>query len=117
MSKDSSNHSDIFQRVSATQNNVPILVLTQEDQVYDRIASLRAGADTCLTKLFNLEELVYVVRALLRRAQPQQSYVLEFENLVLDRKAKQVRHDYQQVELTAKEFDLLKYFMSYPKQG
>ncbi|MBD1852300.1 response regulator transcription factor [Leptolyngbya sp. FACHB-711] len=107
---------DICHRLRSTQNNVPILVLTKEGQVHDRVASLEAGADTCLTKPFNLEELVSVVRSLLRRTQPQQPYVLEFENLVLDRKARQVRHDYQQVELTAKEFDLLEYFMSYPKQ-
>lgn len=107
---------NICQRLRSTQNHVSILVLTREDQVYDRIASLEAGADGCLTKPFNLEEFVSTVRALLRRTQPQQPHVLEFENLVLDRKARQVHHDQQQVELTAKEFDLLEYFMSYPKQ-
>lgn len=107
---------DICQRLRSTQNSLPILVLTAGDQVGDRIASLEAGADSCLTKPFNLGELVATVRTLLRRAQPQKPHILEFKNLVLDRKARQVYYHSQQIELTAKEFDLLEYLMAYSKQ-
>lgn len=82
----------------------------------DRIASLEAGADSCLTKPVNLSELVATVRTLLRRAQPQKPHILEFNNLVLNRKARQVHYNSQQIELTAKEFNLLEYLMAYSKQ-
>jgi DNA-binding response OmpR family regulator len=107
---------DICQRLRSTQNSLPILVLTAGDQVGDRIASLEAGADSCLTKPINLGELVATVRALLRRVQPQKPHILEFNNLVLDRKARQVYYNSQQIELTAKEFNLLEYLMAHSKQ-
>lgn len=107
---------DICRRLRSTQCSLPILVLTREDQVGDRIASLKAGADSCLAQPFNLEELVATVRALLRRVQPESSEVLEFKNLVLDRGAREVHHNSQQIELTAKEFDLLEYLMTHAKR-
>ncbi|MBD2463576.1 response regulator transcription factor [Oscillatoria sp. FACHB-1407] len=107
---------DICQRLRLTHSSLPILVLTRKDQVCDRIASLEAGADSCLTQPFNLGEFVATVRALLRRAQPNNSEVLEFKNLVLDRRTREVHHNSQQIELTAKEFDLLEYLMTHAKR-
>jgi DNA-binding response OmpR family regulator len=107
---------DICQRLRSTHSSLPILVLTKKDQVRDRIASLEAGADSCLTRPFNLEEFVATVRALLRRGQQKNSEVLEFKNLVLDRGAREVHHNSQEIKLTAKEFDLLEYLMTHAKR-
>jgi two-component system OmpR family response regulator len=102
-------------RLRSTYNHVPIIVLTSEGQVSERVMGLDAGANDCLSKPFALEELIARVRAHLRQT-PKQIHFLQFEQLVLDRKARQVYYHHQEIELTAKEFNLLDYFMQHPNQ-
>jgi DNA-binding response OmpR family regulator len=102
-------------RLRSTYNYVPIIVLTHEGQVSERIMGLNAGASDCLSKPFVVEELIARVRAHLRQ-RPKESSLLQFEQLVLNQKARQVYYGNQQIELTAKEFDLLEYLMRHPKQ-
>jgi DNA-binding response OmpR family regulator len=89
----------------------PILMLTARDAVPDRVRGLDAGADDYLTKPFALEELLARVRALGRRVTETQDDTLAVGDLVLDLARHEAHRDGQNIELTAKEFDLLAYLM------
>ncbi|MBI4784572.1 MAG: response regulator transcription factor [Oscillatoriophycideae cyanobacterium NC_groundwater_1537_Pr4_S-0.65um_50_18] len=100
---------------TSVYNHVPIIVLTHEGQVSERVMGLNAGASDCLSKPFAIEELIARVRAHLRQGL-KETHLLQFEQLVLNRKARQVYYGNQEIELTAKEFDLLEYLMRHPNQ-
>jgi DNA-binding response OmpR family regulator len=102
-------------RLRSTYNSVPIIVLTHEGQVSERVMGLDAGASDCLSKPFAMEELIARVRAHLRQ-EPNATHFLRFEQLVLDQKARQVYYRHQEIELTAKEFNFLEYLMRHPNQ-
>jgi DNA-binding response OmpR family regulator len=102
-------------RLRSTYNDVPIIVLTHEGQVSQRIMGLDAGANDCLSTPFAFEELIARVRVHLRQG-PKTTHLLQFEQLILNRKARQVHYRHQEIDLTAKEFDLLEYFMRHPNQ-
>lgn len=106
---------EFCRRLRLTYNYVPIIVLTQEGQVSERVMGLDAGASDCLGKPFAVEELIARVRAHLRQG-TKEAHLLQFEQLVLNRKARRVYYDNQEIELTAKEFDLLDYLMRHPNQ-
>ncbi|EQM78316.1 response regulator transcription factor [Pseudomonas stutzeri] len=95
----------------------PVLILTARDSWAERIDGLRAGADDYLTKPFHPEELLLRIQALLRRAhgianQP----LLEVGGLALDEARQRCSKDGRDIELTAGEFRLLRYFMLHPGQ-
>lgn len=94
--------------------SVPVLILTAKDQVSDKVAGLDAGADDYLTKPFAFEELVARIRALLRRPEAAQEVLLKIKDLEMDLLAHTVRRRGQEIELTAKEFALLEFFMRRP---
>jgi DNA-binding response OmpR family regulator len=102
-------------RLRSIYSDIPIIVLTHEGQVSERIMGLEAGASDCLSTPFAIEELIARVRAHLRQ-RTKATHLLQFEQLVLSRKARQVYYHHQEIELTAKEFDLLEYFMRHPNQ-
>ena len=106
----------ICKRLRQTGNNVPIILLTAKDDIGDRVAGLDAGADDYIVKPFNLEELLARVRANLRRNEQDDPDLLEFLDLTLNSNTRQVFRGDRLIELTAKEFDLLEYLMSHPKQ-
>jgi DNA-binding response OmpR family regulator len=106
---------DFCHRLRSTYNNVPIIVLTREGQVSERIMGLDAGANDCLSNPFAIGELIARVRAHLRQG-PKEAHLLQFEQLTLDQQARQVYYHHQEIELTAKEFNLLEYFMRHPNQ-
>jgi two-component system, OmpR family, response regulator MprA len=101
-------------------NHVPILVLTARDAVGDRVEGLDAGADDYLTKPFALDELLARLRALLRRATPDQSADaderLEFADLTMDLASREVRRGDRAMTLTRTEFNLLELFMRRPRR-
>ena len=107
---------DICKRLRQTGSKVPIILLTAKDDISDRVAGLDAGADDYIVKPFNLEELLARVRANLRRNQDEDPELLQFLDLSLNRNTRQVFRGNRLIELTAKEFDLLEYLMSHPKQ-
>jgi DNA-binding response OmpR family regulator len=107
---------EVCRRLRATGNKVPVIFLTAKDEVTDRVAGLDAGADDYLVKPFSIEELLARVRAHLRRTQEVDLDVLQFEDLSLNRRTREVFRGKRAIELTAKEFDLLDYLLSHPRQ-
>lgn len=107
---------EVCRRLRATGFKEPIILMTAKDDVADRVAGLDAGADDYVVKPFSIEELLARVRAHLRRNQPQEVDTLQFQNLTLNRKTREVKRGDRSIELTAKEFDLLDYLMNHPRQ-
>lgn len=107
---------EVCRRLRATGNKVPVILLTAKDEVSDRVAGLDAGADDYVVKPFSIEELLARVRAHLRRTQEPNLDVLQFEDLSLNRRTREVFRGNLAIELTVKEFDLLEYLLSHPRQ-
>jgi two-component system response regulator MprA len=95
----------------------PVLMLTAKDAIPDRVAGLDAGADDYLVKPFAFDELLARIRALLRRVAPSEANVpLQFADLELDPATRRARRGEREIELTAKEYDVLELFMHHPRQ-
>ncbi|GAA3846857.1 response regulator transcription factor [Saccharothrix violaceirubra] len=113
---------EVCRRLRSTGDDLPILVLTARDAVSDRVSGLDAGADDYLPKPFALEELLARLRALLRRAGPddqddeRKRSVLRFADLELDPGTRDVRRGERPISLTRTEFALLELFLGHPKQ-
>ncbi len=107
---------EVCRRLRATGAMMPVILLTAKDGIEDRVAGLDAGADDYVVKPFSIEELLARVRAHLRRNQPDEPEALLFADLSLNRKTREVKRGDRSIELTAKEFDLLDYLISNPKQ-
>lgn len=101
---------DICRRLRGAGDTTPILVLTAKDQEVDKVLGLELGADDYVTKPFSRRELLARVKALLRRAeltdQPLEHF--HFADVMVDFRGYEVRKDGRPVELTAKEFALLR---------
>jgi len=93
-----------------------IIMLTARDRVDDRIRGLDEGADDYLAKPFSLGELAARVRALTRRSPAVSGTVLECGELQLDTARHEVLHQGRPVDLTAKEFALLRWFLLHPDE-
>jgi two-component system response regulator MprA len=106
---------EVCRRLRAA-DDVPILVLTARGTVSDRIAGLDSGADDYMVKPFSIDELLARVRALLRRKQPAEETELRFADLLMDTKAHEVKRGDRLVHLTAKQYDLLEFFLRHPRQ-
>lgn len=107
---------EVCRRLRSTGSQVPVIMMTAKDDVSDRVTGLDAGADDYVVKPFSIEELLARVRAHLRRAQPQETDVLQYEDLSLNRSSREVFRNQRSIELTAKEFDLLEYLILHPRQ-
>ncbi len=110
---------EVLRRLRAEAPEVPVLFLTARDAVEDRVAGLTAGGDDYVTKPFSLEELVARLRGLLRRSRmtaARQDSELVVGDLVLDEDSHEVRRGDDLVELTATEFELLRYLMRNPRR-
>ena len=92
----------------------PVLLLTVRAAIEDKVIGLDTGADDYLTKPFAFQELLARVRALLRRRADAESPLLQVADLTLDPATRLVSRGNQEIELTAKEFALLSYFMRNP---
>jgi two-component system OmpR family response regulator len=92
----------------------PVLMLTARGALEDRIAGLDGGADDYLTKPFSFAELLARLRALVRRGQSESPAVLKVGELRLDPATRQVWRGETEIELSAKEFLLLEFFMRNP---
>jgi DNA-binding response OmpR family regulator len=98
------------------RSQVPILMLTARDEEFDRVVGLEVGADDYVTKPFSGRELVARLKAILRRTeqQPAKRETYELGDVALNRETHEVIVDGHEVDLTAKEFELLAYFAANP---
>jgi DNA-binding response OmpR family regulator len=97
------------------RSSVPILMLTARDEEADRVIGLEVGADDYLTKPFSPRELVARMKAILRRSEPQPDRgLIALGDVTLNRDTHDDTIGGRSVELTAKEFDLLAFFLSNP---
>jgi two-component system response regulator MprA len=109
---------EVCRRLRSFGDLTPILMLTAQDGVTERVAGLDAGADDYLPKPFALDELLARLRALLRRAagEAETGDKLHFDDLVMDLSTFEVHRGDRQIELTRTEFSLLELFMRNPRQ-
>jgi two-component system OmpR family response regulator len=102
---------EVCRRLRASGFTAPVLMLTARDAVEDRVRGLDVGADDYLVKPFSLQEFLARVRALVRRGPGERSPVLTVGTLTLDPSTHVVSRADARIDLTAKEFALLEYFM------
>jgi two-component system OmpR family response regulator len=110
---------EVLRRLRQEQPRVCVLFLTARDAVEDRIAGITAGGDDYVTKPFSIEEVLARLRGLLRRADLTRSNsenVLAVADLTMDEDAREVRRDGELIELTATEFELLRFLMRNPRR-
>lgn len=105
----------VLTRLRQSGNDVPVLFLTAKDAVGDRVAGLTAGGDDYVTKPFSLEEVVARLRALMRRAgtalSAEAEPILRIADLSLNEDSHEVERGGVPIELTATEFELLRFLM------
>jgi two-component system OmpR family response regulator len=110
----------VLQRLRQQGNLVPVLFLTAKDAVADRVAGLTAGGDDYVTKPFSLEEVVARLRALMRRAgtalASEPEPILRIGDLSLNEDSHEVTRGGSEIELTATEFELLRFLMRNPRR-
>jgi DNA-binding response OmpR family regulator len=107
---------ELCRRLRITGNKIPVILLTARDEVGDRVTGLDAGADDYVVKPFSIEELLARIRAHLRRNNEPDLDLMQFEDLSLNRRTREVLRGQRAIELTVKEFDLLDYLLSHPRQ-
>ena len=102
----------VVRQMRADNNRTPVLFLTAKDSLQDKVTGLNEGGDDYLVKPFESDELVARLYALARRSNNQAQNDLIGGPLTINRKSRTVIRDGQEINLTAKEFDLLYYLAS-----
>jgi heavy metal response regulator len=106
----------LIKEIRRREISTPVLMLTVNDSVKDKVEGLDAGADDYLTKPFAFEELIARLRALLRRNENSKTSKLTVANLVLDLQSHRVFRNNQEIILTPKEYSILEYLMRNSKK-
>lgn len=106
---------EVCRRLRQT-SDVPIIMLTARSETRDKVDGLNAGANDYLPKPFDLDELLARVNAQLRAHRPQPRTRFALGDLSLDVETREVWRGDRRVELTPKEFELLKYLLQHPRQ-
>jgi two-component system, OmpR family, copper resistance phosphate regulon response regulator CusR len=101
----------VCRRLRQKKMKTPVLMLTARDSVSDRVKGLDSGADDYLVKPFAFEELCARIRALLRREENLIPQIIRAGDLEMDTTTHHVRRGGRVIELTAKEYAILEYFM------
>ena len=107
----------ILRRLRADERyrDIPVIMATAKGTEFDKVQSLDMGADDYITKPFGMMEMISRVKAVMRRVRPKQpDTVLKLKGLELDEMRHIVTADGQRIELTFKEFELLRLFLSHP---
>lgn len=104
----------VLKRLRQAGSRVPVVMLTARDATIDKVHSLDHGADDYLTKPFDIDELLARIRALLRRAQGEE--VLRVADLEVNTATREVRRGEREINLTAREYDLLEFMARNPRR-
>ena len=105
---------EVIQRLRASGNSIPILILTAKAEIDDKVLGLDSGANDYLTKPFDTRELLARIRAMTRTGQAATSK-LSIGNITLDRATFELSSPFGNFRLTNKEFQMLEMLMSNPK--
>lgn len=97
-------------------SQVPVIMATAKGTEYDKVTGLDTGADDYLVKPFSMIEMVSRVRAVLRRTAPKSATTLSCGRLTMNTAEHTVALDYTALELTLKEYELLRLFLEHPGQ-
>lgn len=103
-------------RSHSTTSDIPVVMATAKGTEYDKVLGLDAGADDYLVKPFGMMEMVSRVKAVLRRTSPKTEAALTMGTLTLNPSEHTVRVDGNLVDLTLKEYELLRLFLTHPGQ-
>lgn len=107
----------VLQSIRETKPGLPVIVLSALADVEDRVTGLDLGATDYVTKPFSFDELAARVRAHLRTPQQRDATTLEAAGIRLDLLSRRVERDGEPVHLSAKEFELLAYFLRHPNRA
>jgi DNA-binding response OmpR family regulator len=109
---------DVCKQLKAQRPSTPIIMLTARGQEIDKVVGLELGADDYVTKPFSIRELMARVKAVLRRVSPQApaAEVYRFSDVEVNIRSNEVRRAGSLVDLSAKEFALLAYFVAHPAE-
>ena len=110
---------EVTRRLRENGTTTPVLFLTAKDATEDKVTGLGAGGDDYVTKPFSLEEVVARLRALLRRSgasEEKPASILEVGDLRMDEDSHEVWRGEDEIQLTATEFELLRYLMRNPRR-
>jgi two-component system response regulator VicR len=109
---------EFCRKLRGERNQTPILMLTARSEEPDRVLGLDLGADDYVTKPFSVRELLARVRALLRRSQPRADMPdeLRFGDTEIDFRSYEARRDGELIEMTRKEFAILRFLAAHPNE-
>lgn len=106
----------VMRNIRREKPELPVIMLTARDTVDDKVAGLDSGAIDYVTKPFSFDELTARVRAHLRRPVQAESTALQAAGIEMDLLSREVTYAGRSVRLSAREFELLAYFMRHPNQ-
>ncbi|WP_096440589.1 response regulator transcription factor [Alteribacter populi] len=113
---------EVLRRLRATGNESPVIMLTARDAIVDKVTGLDQGANDYVTKPYEIEELLARIRACLRIPKPQaedealKAGELNFSDLTVNTKTREITRENTIIELTPREFDLLVCLLEHPNQ-
>ena len=102
---------ELVRTLRARRDTTPVLFLTSRDSVADRVEGLESGGDYYLTKPFEFQELLAVIRVMTRKYTGNRSNVFTVADLTLDTASRRVTRAGREIDLTAREYALLEYMM------
>jgi DNA-binding response OmpR family regulator len=107
---------DVCKQIKAQRPSIPVIMLTARGQEIDKVLGLELGADDYVTKPFSIRELLARCKAVLRRSRtlPPEEETYRFGDVEVNLRSCQVSRDGKAIELSGKEFELLKYFVRHP---
>ncbi len=107
---------EFTQTVRSTDKEIPILFISARDDLYSKQKGYGMGIDDYMVKPINLEELILRVEALLRRAKIASSKIITVGNLMMNMDERTTKVDGKEIQMTAREFNILYKLLSYPNK-
>jgi DNA-binding response OmpR family regulator len=104
----------VLKRLRKEGSRVPVIMLTARDTTLDKVHSLDYGADDYVTKPFEMEELLARIRALIRRSEGEE--ILRVSDLEVNTTTREIRRGEREIDLTAREYDLLEFMARNPRR-